>query len=79
MRDGSTFSVSIDDPRKEPAVSGICCFCGESVESSDPHHITLAARWSNKDKGVQNWSAHDTCLGDHMHERVKGTDLFPDR
>jgi len=79
LRDGSTVSVSVDDPRTEPETSGICCFCGEGVEYSDPRHLTLAARWSNQDREAQNWSAHDTCLADHMHDRVKGTGLFPDR
>jgi len=80
LRDGSTVSVSIDDLNRAPVTGAICCFCGEHVDDSDPRHVTLAVRWSNEaESQTQRWSAHDTCLAEHMHDRVKGTGLFPDR
>ena len=82
LRDGSMVSVSVDQLRRdaEDVTGGICCFCGEEVDYSDPRHVTVAVHWSDEEKGqTQSWSAHDTCLAEHMHDRVKGTGVFPDR
>jgi hypothetical protein len=79
LRGGSTVSVSLTEPRKEPVIPAICCFCGENVELSDPRHVTVAARWANGEHAAQSWTAHDTCLADHLHESAKRAGLFPDR
>ena len=79
LRDGTTFSVSVE-PTAKPVRERICCFCGEDVEYSDPRHITVDVRWSAEAKDeTQSWSAHDTCLAERMHDRVKRAELFPDR
>jgi hypothetical protein len=80
LGDGSTVSVSIPDPRRASSTEGICCFCGEEVDASDPRHVTLSVRWSGEQGGdAQSWSAHDTCLAERLHERVRRAGVFPDR
>jgi hypothetical protein len=78
LRDGTTVSVSVPELGK-PEAGDVCCFCGEVVEYSDPRHVRLTARWpKDGNESVRSWDAHDTCLAEHMHDRVKGSGVFPD-
>jgi len=80
LRDGSTVSVTLGEAGREPAPEAICCFCGEEVEESDPRHVTVEVHRSVEGKDeTQSFSAHDTCLAERMHERVKATGFLPDR
>ena len=74
LGDGSTVSVSLD-PHHQPAASEVCCFCGEALEPSDPRHLTLSARRADDPSSpTQTWSAHESCLAERLHERVRGDD-----
>ena len=76
LPDGTTTALPVSTS-KGPVRSDICCFCGESVEHADPEHLRIDARWEQGgDERQQSWGAHQACLLDRMHDRVKGQGPF---
>jgi hypothetical protein len=60
-----------------PVESGLCCFCGQSVEQEAPDRIRLGVRWLEDGRErEQSWGAHRGCLLERLHEGVKGQGPF---
>ena len=74
LPDGRTLPI----PRRGESVSdGICCFCGRTVEHADPERVGVSVRWIAGDEELQrSWAAHQTCLLERIHDRVKGQGPF---
>jgi hypothetical protein len=68
--------MPVDDPRG-PVTADLCCFCGRSVDGSDPERVRLSAGWLDAgNERTQSWAAHRDCLADRMHESVTGAGPF---
>jgi hypothetical protein len=68
-----------ETPPRAPIARAVCCFCGTSVELSDPEYTRLAVRWREGDEERgQSWGAHRGCVAALMHERVAGEGPFFD-
>jgi hypothetical protein len=39
-----------ETPPRAPIARAVCCFCGTSVELSDPEYTRLAVRWREGDE-----------------------------
>jgi len=76
LPDGTVKTMSVDDLRR-PVTSEFCCFCGQSVEHSDPDRIRLSVRWvDGGEERTQSWGAHHNCLAERMDGSVTGTGPF---
>jgi len=62
---------------RKPVTSDLCCFCGALVEGADGERSLLTVLWvQDGEEREQSWSAHRTCVGERMHETVKGAGVF---
>jgi hypothetical protein len=76
LPDGRTMSVP-GSALRDPVTPDVCCFCGVSVEHSDPQRVRLDARWTSDGTDQhQSWAAHHKCLLERMHEGVMGQGPF---
>ena len=76
LPDGTTMAVPGSSLRG-PVTSDLCCFCGARVDNADSERMRLTVRWvEGGEEREQSWSAHRTCLGERMHEAVKGAGVF---
>ena len=76
LPDGTTKALPVDDLRG-PATADLCCFCGRSVQPSDPERVLLSASWLDAgQERTQSWGAHHRCLVERMHESATDTGAF---
>jgi hypothetical protein len=76
LPDGTTMAVPGSSLRK-PVTSDLCCFCGAPVEGAEGERSLLTVLWvQDGEEREQSWSAHRTCVGERMHETVKGAGVF---
>jgi hypothetical protein len=75
LPDGRTVAFPVK--RQTSPSDGVCCFCGEHVEQSDPEWTRVEVRWlAGDDEHHQRWEAHRGCLTRLIHDRVKGEGPF---
>ncbi len=78
LPDGSSLALPVA-AAKAAGSSELCCFCGQSVVSSDAEAIRVAASWRESEiEREQSWRAHRGCLLERMHEHVAGAGPFFD-
>jgi hypothetical protein len=76
LPDGTTKAIPIEE-RRGPVPPDLCCFCGQSVELSDPERVRLSVSWiDDGQESTQSWGAHHRCVVERMHESVTGAGAF---
>jgi hypothetical protein len=76
LPDGTTKALPIAGLRG-PVTAGLCCFCGQSVEHSDPEWIRLAVDWlEGGEKRTESCDAHRACLVERLHESINAGLFF---